>query len=275
MISLYMDVGGTHTRYQIEGLASLIKGIVSTGDIDLVSFIESLIDRYGVFQRIGISFAGQVVDNRIVSSPNVRVPEEDLVRYFGSRYGCDVRIENDLKCAALAEYNQRRDARMLTALFIGSGIGSASVYNGALLRGSRNLAGEIGHVRFKEAPFRCGCGLSTCVELFSSGTALKRWFDFYSVDEKPTLENLKRIERMQPVLNNFYEGLSLVASVISKLLDPDVVVLGGGVIEANQHLVDFLREEFNKYCFYGTVSVVKSQLDDAPLKGAKLLFEFQ
>ncbi len=273
MSDLFLDIGGTKIRYLVkDGDKPVDKGVGYTRNVDLVNFLEELIGRYSVDDFVGISFAGQVVGNRIVSAPNIEVPKVDIAAHLKEKFGVEVAIENDLKCAAIAEYEHRSGSpEMLVALFIGSGIGSACVYRGKLIRGKHNLAGEIGHVHFKESPFVCGCGNRGCVELYSSGTGIKRWFEYLKIDVPPTLESLKSMDEAREVRDNFYEGLSLVTSVIMRMFDPDVIILGGGVVDANPDLVDYISGQAKRFAFLGSVEVQKSELEDAPLMGAQLL----
>ncbi len=273
MRDLFLDIGGTKIRYLVkESDTTIQKGFEYTKRVDLFKFIEGLVLKYSIDDFVGISFAGQVVNNRIVSAPNIKVPKEDIASILKSKYALNVVIENDLKCAALAEYASRKGGYYsLVALFIGSGVGSAVVYNGKLIRGKDNLAGEIGHIHFKEAPFTCGCGNSGCVELFSSGSGIRRWFEHYGINAEPTLDNLKRIDSLGEVKKLFFEGLSLISSVVVHMFDPDIVVLGGGVIEANPELVEYIGAQIKRFSFFEPAKVEKSTLEDAPLEGAMLL----
>ncbi len=273
MVDLFFDVGGTNTRYTVKEKNRYIKsGSVKTQGIDLLLFMERVIKEYSSVNFIGISFAGQIFNNKIISSPNIKLPNIDIALYLKERYSADVAIENDLKCAALAEHSIRKQSKAFVSLFIGSGIGSAYIYDGKLIRGNKNMAGEIGHIYFKKAPFRCGCGKNTCVELFSSGSAIEKWFDFYGVDDKPTLNNLNKIDKLKGVKENFYEGLSLVCSVIVKATDPDFVVLGGGVLSNNPSLADFMKEKIKEFSFTrNSITVEMSAFKDSSLRGAEFL----
>lgn len=273
MIDLFFDIGGTNTRYRAKEKGRYIKSAsAQTQNIDLLSFIEQAIKKCGSVDFIGISFAGQVFNNRIISSPNIELPDIDITLYLKEKYGVNVVVENDLKCAALAEYSTRKQSKMLASLFIGSGIGSAYIYEGKLMRGSGNTAGEIGHVYFKQSPFRCGCGKNTCVELFSSGSAIEKWFDFYKIDDKPTLDNLNKIDKLKEVKENFYKGLSLVCSIIAKIINPDFVVLGGGVLNNNPALAEFIKDKIKEFSFLkNNVIIEMSAFENSSLKGAEFL----
>ncbi|RLA69300.1 MAG: hypothetical protein DRG24_08690 [Epsilonproteobacteria bacterium] len=99
-----MDVGGTHIRYRMidangEDLSS---GKMRTQTIGLIQAIESII-KDDTIKKIGISYAGEVHNGVILSAPNIEVDEPNIKAYFLKEHHIELYIENDLKCAALAE----------------------------------------------------------------------------------------------------------------------------------------------------------------------------
>ncbi len=129
---------------------------------------------------------------------------------------------------------------------------------------------------FKKAPFICGCGNDDCLELFTSGSALKRWIGYLGIDGiEPTLDALKVLnsEDSRFILKNFYDGLSVALRTMVTVLNPDSIVMGGSVVKNNPHLVDFVRSEINSRAFKpaSRVNVYMSTLKNGNLIGAKLL----
>ncbi|MCK4442679.1 MAG: ROK family protein [Sulfurovaceae bacterium] len=258
-MNLYIDMGGTYTRYQIDK-----QDVVVVKDRDIISLIEEIIKKYPRIKQVNISFAGQVKDNIILSAPNINIKNLDLNSYFPH---IKFRVDNDLNCAVLGEsaYWKSDD---IVSLFIGTGIGAGVVSGGRLINGFSNGAGEIGHIPFKQAPFLCGCGKDNCVELFSSGSAILKWADYLDMDFK-TLDELP-----SNIYNDFLEGVLYSTSILITLFNPKILVLGGGVIEENDFLVQYIRDNISKYAFGSNLKeleIVQTKLDNAPLDGCRLL----
>ncbi len=257
-MNLYIDRGATNIRYQIED-----SSIVTIKESNIISLIRELTTQYNI-KRVYISFAGEVRDNIIISAPNIDIEKLDLSSYFPN---IQFKIDNDLNCAILAEakYWNSRD---IVALYIGTGIGAGAISSGNIVRGFSNLAGEIGHIPFKKAPFSCGCGKYNCIELFASGSAVKKWSEYLNKD-------FKRLEDMpKEIYNNFLEGVLYASATLITLFNPQILVLGGGVIEKNSFLIDYIVENIDRYAYNPNLKdlkIVQTKLKDAPLEGAKLL----
>ena len=257
-MNLYIDRGATYIRYQIEN-----GNIITIEESDIVSLIRELTVKYNI-KRAYISFAGEVRDNIIISAPNIDIERLDLSSYFPD---IQFKIDNDLNCAVLAEakYWSSRD---IVALYIGTGIGAGAISGGDIVRGFSNLAGEIGHIPFKKAPFSCGCGKDNCIELFTSGSAIKKWANYLNQD-------FKRLEDMpQEIYSEFLEGVLYASATLITLFNPQILVLGGGVIEKNSFLVEYIKQNIDRYAYNPNLKdlkIVQTKLKDAPLKGAKFL----
>jgi len=268
-----VDIGGSWIRWRLSRGG---EGRVPSSEWDPRTFLEKLVRQYGV-ERVGVSFAGQVDSGRIVASPNVRTDCFDIRKYFMERHGVDLRIENDLNCAALAEA-KARGIGSLAALYSGTGLGAGIIEGGRLCRGSRGMAGEIGHVPYRRAPFRCGCGKENCLELFASGSALRKW-SAYRGCPGSDLRSLQESERPEcrGIAAAYEEALLTAAGILVTLYNPSVLVLGGGVVEANPRLMEGFGARLADYALPVALEgarIEKSRLHDAPLKGAEILAGF-
>jgi len=273
-----MDIGGTNIRYNIIDSSEevVLHHSMSSRDISIIDTIESIIKEYDIL-KIGISYAGQVDSGHILSSPNIRVYRANIEQYFKEQHNIPLFIDNDLKCAALAEYDYYRCSGSMVVAYIGTGFGAAIIESGRVVRGSHNLAGEIGHIPFRESSIACGCGNHYCIEASCSGLALSNYIEYYglSIDDDP-LKNLKKLNNAnaQKILDNFHEGLLFAIATIISLLNPEKIVLGGGVIEKNHYLLDFIKENIDRYTLATSLKqtdIVISRLSDAPIRGARLL----
>ncbi len=254
---LAVDLGGTWLRWEL--IPGGQTGRVATAGVDPQAYLRELIDRYAV-KAVAISFAGQVYDNRILSAPNISAG------FDPAKLGIPYRIENDLKCAVLAE-GRDWGSGSLTALYSGTGLGSATLERGEPIRGRRNLAGEIGHVPFRRAPFRCGCGKDNCLELYASGNGIAKWARRLGL--APSLDELA-------IRKRYEEALLYAAATLLTLFNPEFLILGGGVITHHPDLVELVKTELPTYAppfALEGVRIERSRLENASLEGAKILLE--
>lgn len=187
--------------------------------------------------------------------------KNDLEKALGQK----IIIENDANCFALAEsiLGAAKDHNVVFGIIMGTGVGGGIVINKKIHRGRTNIAGEWGHHTLHKNGNRCYCGKNGCVETYISGPALeKRWTVITGKKEslQQIVQNLndeKAIQWKTEFLDNF--GTSL-ANVID-ILDPDVIVLGGGLSN-----IPFLYDE-GKDAVYNKVF---SDLVDTPILKNKL-----
>lgn len=276
-----IDVGGTNIRCHIIDANRDVVGseFMSSQSIGLIEAIELIIKKYKI-KKIGISYAGQVSNGVILSAPNIKVDEPNIKEYFLKKYNIELFIDNDLKCAALAEYRHWNCNSTMVAASIGTGFGSAIMENGKLFTGSHNLAGEIGHMPYKYSEIPCGCGNHYCIEASCSGSALSRWIKHYNLPiEKHTIDNLRHLNNYEAdkIVEHFEDGLLFAIGSIISLINPEIIVLGGGVVHKNPYLFDMVNKYVHKYAFSISrkqTKIILSELENAPLKGAELLVEY-
>jgi len=270
-MNLYIDMGGTNFRYQLDQ-----EKIISykTKDIKLLQFIKNMIKEYPI-KKIAISFAGQVNNGAILSSPNIDIKNINIKKTIEDKYPVTLEIENDLNCAALYENSIYKKYNTLAVFYIGTGFGGAFIHNNKLINGKNNLAGEIGHIPYQPTPFRCSCGKDNCLELVTSGKALKLWSEHLNLKEKNiTLKKLQN-GKNHTIYTNFIKGLHHAISTVTTLFDPDIFIFGGSVMNNNPQLLTILEKEFKKIPFNTIRKIPKlvlSKNKNGSLEGAKLLF---
>jgi len=268
-MNLYIDFGGTNFRYEINN--NKIKTLKSE-DIDLKKFLDYVILKHKI-KNIYISFAGHINKGSIISSPNINIEPFNIKKYLLKNYGIKVKIDNDLNCAALAEYKNIKK-RNIAVFYIGTGFGAAFINNGKIVKGANNLSGEIGHIPFRKTPFRCGCGRDDCLELSVSGSGLIRWCNHYNIATKyARVDQLEKLDDKNGkiILKNFYDGLSHAFHTTLNLFDFDHLVLGGSV-GVNSDIKNYLKNQF-KYSSFdkNSLEISISKLKEGSLEGAKLL----
>lgn len=275
MKKLFIDIGGTHLRSEVWSESDVISECIGSQEFGLLSYIDRVMQQHPDISFIGISYAGQVEEGVLVASPNINIDEYDIVSAVKSRYGVTLKIDNDLNCAIRAEAAYWK-SDSIAALFIGTGIGAAVIDQGKLIRGSRNMAFEIGHIPYRETPLLCGCGRSNCIELYGSGSGMNKWLTLYGSDQHPNLQLLKgsELKEERSVAVEFEQAILYSAGILVTLANPEILILGGGIVEQNPYLVSFIRENLNDYALnpsLKTLQIEMSVLANAPLSGAKLL----
>jgi len=190
---------------------------------------------------------------------------------------CNVSIENDANCFALAEakLGAGKNSNLVFGVIMGTGVGGGIIIDGKIHHGRTNIAGEWGHHCLHPEGNICYCGNKGCVETYISGPALeKKWSQLTSQNQSlpeiiKNLDNPNFLNWKKSFLDDF--GLSL-ANVID-ILDPDMIVLGGGVSN-----IDFLYSEGKNSIYEKVFSdivdtpITKNELgDSAGVFGACML----
>jgi fructokinase len=196
---------------------------------------------------------------------------EDLERLTGSK----VQLENDANCFALAETRmgivkeKYPNAKVVFGVIMGTGVGGGLVVNGQTINGLQSIGGEWGHNFLDESGGPCYCGKSGCVEQVLSGPALERFYKQVSGSAKSLKDIYKdhlagtdpfATQTMKRMTTNFGKAISVIINII----DPDVIVIGGGV--GNIDLIySEGREEAAKYVFNLRLDtpIVKPKLGDS------------
>lgn len=251
-------------------------------------------------EGIGFDFPGQVdyKTGVVKLAPNipgwVNVPIAKLIE---DEFHIPTRIDNDVRCAALGEMNfgAGRDCENFICITVGTGIGSGIVINGKIVRGASNAAGEIGHIKLQLKDGNiCGCGDTGCLEAYASGPCIVAMAQDYikggkaskfremAGDEEITPYIVaKAAEAGDPVAKRIFEitgeyiGLGLV-SVIN-LLNPEKVIVGGGVAECGELLLAPIRKTVKERAMKiagETVEIVPAELgNSAGVIGASMLID--
>ncbi len=253
-------------------------------------------------EGIGFDFPGQVdcKTGVVKLAPNipgwVNVPIAQMIE---DEFHIPTRIDNDVRCAALGElkFGAGRGCENFICITVGTGIGSGIVINGKVVRGATNAAGELGHIKLQMngGPI-CGCGDTGCLEAFASGPAIVAMAQEYIKGGKSTkfremaaVEGgeitpymvAKAAEEGDPVAKRIFEivgeyiGIGLT-SVIN-LLNPERVIIGGGVAESGELLLGPIRKTIKERAMVvagNAVEIVPAQLgNSAGVIGASMLIE--
>jgi glucokinase len=231
----------------------------------IAAVVGKLADETGSPVGIGVGVPGLVDHQGVLHyGPNVPgVMKLDIAGVLRTEFGIPVVAENDASCAALAEHRLGAARGTMHAVVVtqGTGIGGGLIVGGRLLRGSNGFAGEPGHMMVDRSGPLCACGRHGCWEAVSSGTGLANLArQIVSEGGGARIVELAGGEpghiRGEHVSAAMAEGDTDAATVLDRfagwvaegiaslvtLLDPDVVVLGGGLTVINQHFIADVRE---------------------------------
>lgn len=294
-----IDLGGTKVEGVILGTQDqadvLFRNRVATeadqGYTHILEQVKKIVDMMESSSgykpdRIGFSTPGVldpklgVMKNCNTVAMNGQRMKEDLERILGVQ----VEMANDADCFALAEArygvvkDRFPDARVVFGVILGTGVGGGIVVDGRAIVGLQGIAGEWGHNFLDESGGPCYCGKTGCVENVISGPALEKYYFNETGNRKPLKDIVALAEsKVDPTaqrtmlrLIDFY-GKAL--SVVINILDPDVVVIGGGVGNI-ELLYDRGRDAVRKYVFNNRLDtpIVKPSLgDSAGVFGAAFL----
>jgi len=307
-----IDIGGTNIKIAIvdaKGKIAFSESVSTRAEMGYEFTIKNIINlvRDSLAQSevsiekiggIGVGCPGQIdSENGIVRSlPNIpgwtNVP---LAQILFDEFSLPAKIDNDVRVATLGEYKfgAGRGYENLICITVGTGIGSGIIINGQLVRGASKAAGELGHVIVQEHNGEiCGCGNVGCVEAVASGPAIVKQAELYLMTGKST--KFKELAAGSPITpeivaeaailgdavalrifekTGYWIGIAL-SSVIN-LLNPEVIIIGGGVGQAGDVLLNPIRETIAKRALKisaETVKVIPAQLgNSAGVVGASLL----
>ena len=301
-----VDVGGTKTEAlrvtdaaQIEARSRLptpAKDQAATlGTIEQV--VEDVLTDDVVAVGMGAAGLVDVSTGVLLAAPNIAWRNVPLRERIAGRFDRPVTVDNDATAAAWAEHllGAGRGYRHLLFVGVGTGIGGGIVIDGRLTRGAHGLAGEIGHIIVEPGGPVCGCGNRGCWEQVAGGHALAR-AGARAVLDDPESE-IAKLARGDParatgelVARAAAAGdgaaVAIVAEVGHRLgegiaglvnvLDPEAVVVGGGVSELGAPLLDPIRERFLQAVEFADVrpevTIVAAALgNDAGAIGAAML----
>jgi glucokinase len=170
--------------------------------------------------------------------------ETDLVRELQRRLDLRVAIENDANALALAErhFGAATGVSDFVCLTLGTGVGGAVFSGGRLLRGNNHLANGIGHIVIHPEGEQCTCGLRGCLERYANSAALLRFANgCYSSVEMLIQDAHAGVEPAPQALARYAAELSTGLVSLVHILDPELVILAGGIGEGNSLLVEHLN----------------------------------
>ena len=305
MYSIGIDIGGTKIAGALVDVdGTLVKELrVPTPGNDPIALTEAVANLINVLSEgesvvgAGVAAAGFIDADQanIIYAPNIAWRNEPFKANLEKLVKVPVLLENDANAAGWAEYRYGagKGTKHMVMLTLGTGVGGAVVVDSHLLRGGFGVAAELGHMRVVPEGRLCGCGQHGCIEQYGSGTALLRAAKELAASGRPEGARLAEIQHevgeltglqvAQAILEKDPGAVSLVQDLgswigqaiasLSAVLDPEVVIIGGGVSSVGDVLFTPMREAFLSHLpargFRPELQIKAAEfLNDAGLVGA-------
>ena len=271
----------------------------------IVTVVEELLASSGIplerVEAIASSIPG-VIDQKagvVLFTPNLPWRNYDIGSAMRKRFGVPFFIGNDVNLGVLGEYRfgAAQGCRNVVGLFVGTGVGGGLILNGELFTGHMFKAGELGHMVLDPEGPLCGCGQRGCLEAFSSKQGMSAYIRQQVARGRGSLlaeaarEGVFKSKKLKKALlagdavareavDRSCHYLAVATGSLINIFSPDLVLYGGGVIEAvGETFLENILREVDKYCMpeiRGTVELKNASLgDDSVLYGALALMEEQ
>ncbi|MBC7364513.1 MAG: ROK family protein [Candidatus Aminicenantes bacterium] len=266
MLYAGFDLGGTQLKYGvIDSRGKVVYKNKTNSPPDIEQLLETisrcwqeLTSIWGKkIYSVGFGFAGffSLKKKRILNSPNYQALNNfPLFPALRKILPVPFSIHNDANLAAYGEYlyGSGKKAHSLVFLTIGTGVGSGIILNGELWQGTEGFAGELGHITVNPDGFPCNCGSRGCLETEVSATALVRNYrEFKPSDENLTARDvyLRARKGDRAAVKSFEKCgyfLGLGLSIVINFLNPEKIILGGGVMNSGNWLLKPTLSEVKK-----------------------------
>ena len=291
-----IDLGGTKTEgIVIDSFGKELKRerIKTEKNYDgtikgIVSIVNNFEKSFGNVENIGIGMPGAIsADSSLIKNANsIWLNGKPLKKDLEKILKRNVNLENDANCFTLSEAvdGAGKGYKVVFGVIIGTGTGGGIVIDHKVLQGRNNIGGEWGHVTLpnrsddeKEVVKKCYCGKDGCIETYVSGPGFASSFNLRfnkQFDSHQILEGFKNYDEecifaLKKYTNHLARGLSLVCNI----LDPDIIVLGGGMSNI-EYIYKHIDVELKKYVFTNILhtKVVKNiHGDSSGVRGAAWL----
>ena len=300
-VCIGIDLGGTFIKFALLDEALALKGAhqsptpVSAGADGVIEAMvagaRELLQRENVAAGsavgVGIGSPGPLDAEAgvVIGMPNIpgfeNVPLRDRL---AEGLSLPAVLENDANAAALGEFllGSGRGTSVMAMLTLGTGLGSGIVIDGKLLHGAHGIGAELGHIIVEPGGEQCGCGQRGCLERYASATYLARYarrLIEQNRRESSLAEVLRQTSRLdardvehacrdgdplaREVWDRAVKYLAVGCVNLCRILDPDVIVLGGGLAKAGDRLLEPLSDHFRR--LHWEISPPKTRLTLAEL----------
>lgn len=253
--------------------------------LQIRKLIELLTEESGIQpEQVGIGTPGSIYPptGHLKNSNSTHLNDQPLLVDIQNILQIPVALANDANCFALAETHMgivpdlAPDAKVVFGVIMGTGVGGGLVVNDQILNGANGIGGEWGHNFLNESGGECYCGKTGCVETIISGPSLERFYTAATGKYK-SLKNIVLDQATDPVakatIDRLIKYFGLGISTIINIIDPDAIVIGGGVgnidLLYTKGIEEVKKHVFNPEC---ATQILKPKLgDSAGVYGAAFL----
>jgi fructokinase len=258
------------------------------------SLVRSVEGEIGCHTTIGFGIPGAIslLTGRVKNANSTCLIGREILQDLAHALSRPVRVMNDANCFVLSETSDGAaspeaapDVQVVFGLILGTGVGGGIVFRGKALSGRNAIAGEWGHCplpwpRPEELPGPpCYCGKSGCIETFLSGPALLQDYHAHGGNAGTTREMVSRAAEDQDdlaeaALQRYEDRLARALAMVINILDPDAIVLGGGISNIGR-LYESLPRRLPKYVFsdsFDTLILPPKHGDSSGVRGAAWLW---
>ena len=297
--NICLDVGGTKVLGAIfnekdEIIYRLKKRSKSGGDGSadvekvIVSVVEEMIKKSGIerdkLNAIASCAPGVIDQDRgvVLFTPNLPWRDYDMAASMRSKFGVPFYVGNDVNLGVLGEYHfgAGRGYKNIVGFFVGTGMGGGLILNGSLFTGNQFKAAEYGHMVLDPEGPLCNCGQRGCLEAFSSKQGMSAYIRQQAARGRETLmaeavkdgvfrskalkQALKENDKVaMEAVDRACHWLAVAAGNMINVISPDLILFGGGVIEALGDLfLEKILAEVDRYCMPTIRSTVDIKIAD-------------
>ena len=264
-------------------IAGLIEELIKDGESDLIR-VEAI--------GIGIPGITNPETGDVERCINLHWDQVPLKRFLEANFNRPIAIANDATVAGVAEFMIAQEKRFENAVFLtlGTGIGGSVLVNGNIISGVHGIASEIGHMVVGENFYDCNCGRNGCLETFASSTAILRYANKnkYEGVQSSIFKDSLDVTSGAVIFEEAKNGDALALETVDRMvkylaigmmniitiIDPEVIILGGGLSEAGEFLSHRLNLALKNYRYYPSVETPKVEIaklkNDAGIIGAAI-----
>lgn len=256
-----MDIGGTNIRIgavdeerQVSFFKKVFQKEVFTSE-DSISLLIRFIENYikecelnGKIEAIAIGLPATVSKDctTVLQAPSLMGFDNlDIVTPLQAHLGIKTMLLKDVWTAVLYDikkYNLKSDG-MVMACYVGTGIGNVMLMDGKILKGKNGAAGELGHIPVNGNQIPCGCGNVGCLENIAGGKFLARFSEEKETDISKVFVNYGNSTE----INEYIDNVAIAISTEINILDPEQVLLGGGVLQMEAFPKEILEKKIREH----------------------------
>ena len=254
----------------------------------IIELINKIIDNNDVkkeeIESIGIAFPGTVSETTVIKAENLGIDDFEVVKKLKKHFNVPIHLENDAKCAAIAEkeFGSLKNYEDAIFLIIGTGVGGAVYLNGKLLRPKRYSGFEVGHTVINKDGIKCSCGRRGCFEVYSSMRRLKEKisneFNLNTIDGikiREFIEENKDNKKLNEILDEYTQNLEIGIANLINIFEPQAISIGGSFGHYDmllKRLQDKINEKTELYKKEQIPKIVIAELkNDAGMIGAAMI----